>query len=351
MIHFECDYAEGAHPRILERLIQTNNEQTPGYGEDEHCVRAADYIRDCCGARFADVHFLSGGTQVNLTAIGAILRPHQGVISAESGHILGHETGAIEATGHKALSLTSADGKITGAQVDALCREHFDDDGREHSVQPGMVYISHPTERGTLYTKQELEELSRICRKWSLPLYMDGARLSYGLAAAEAADAGLALRDIAALCDLFYIGGTKTGAMFGEALVIIDEAIKKDFRYHIKQRGALLAKGRMLGIQFEVLFEDGLYLEIARHAVSMADLIREAFAQKGFRFLYDSPANQLFPVLPEDAIKKLSENYVFFVWADAGEKDGHKEAAIRLCTSWATKEENVRQLLYDIAQL
>lgn len=345
MIHFECDYTEGAHPRILERLMQTNEEQTAGYGEDAHCGQAAAYIRKCCGDDQAAVHFFAGGTQANLTVISALLRPYQGVIASEEGHIGEHETGAIEATGHKVLSLGSFDGKITAGQVGALCREHHEDANHEHRVQPGMVYISHPTECGTLYTKAELEDMRRVCTEWGLPLYLDGARLGYGLAAG-----GLTLQDIAALCDAFYIGGTKVGALYGEALVITNERYKKDFRYHIKQRGAMLAKGRMLGIQFEVLFEDGLYFEISRHAVAMADRIRDACRRKGYEFLYDTDANQVFPILPEQAIRELREKYVFFLWAKTGEKGGAPHAAVRLCTSWATKEEHVRQFTEDIAK-
>ncbi|MDR0469393.1 MAG: low specificity L-threonine aldolase [Peptococcaceae bacterium] len=356
MIHFECDYAEGAHPRILERLSQTNDEQTLGYGEDEHCAKAAGYIRKYCGREDADVHFLVGGTQANLTVIGALLRSHQGVLSAGSGHVVGHETGAIEATGHKVLTLTSLDGKITGDQVDRFCQSHHDDINHEHIVQPGMAYISHPSENGTIYTKPELAALRKACDKWGIPLYMDGARMGYGLAASKnmasgetgkPADECLALQDIASLCDLFYIGGTKVGAMFGEALVIVNEDLKKDFRYQIKQRGAMLAKGRMLGIQFEALFEDGLYFRISEHAVAMADRIREACRRKGFNFLHESPANQVFPILPLDAIRILNEKYVFF----ERERTGEKEAAVRLCTSWATKEEHIRQLTEDIMKL
>lgn len=365
MIRFECDYGEGAHPRILERLSMTNDEQTPGYGEDAHCGRAAELIRRSCAAENADVHFLVGGTQTNLTVIGALLRSHQGVITAASGHIEEHETGAIEAVGHKVLTLDSADGKITGDQVDALCRSHHSDPNHEHRVQPGMVYISHPSENGTIYTKTELEALRGACDKWDIPLYMDGARMGYGLAAAKNQSAGggreaaaghgpgegPALPDIAALCDLFYIGGTKVGALFGEALAITNEKYKKDFRYHIKQRGAMLAKGRILGIQFETLFEDGLYMEISGHAVRMADLIRDAFIKKGYEFLYDSPTNQVFPILTEEEIRILNEKYAFFEWEAAGERNGKRAAAVRLCTSWATREEHVGQLTEDIRRL
>ena len=251
MIRFESDYTEGAHPKILERLIQTNDEQTPGYGEDVHCERAAVYIRNCCGREDAAVHFLMGGTQANLTVISALLRPHQGVIASEWGHIGEHETGAIESTGHKVLPQSNSDGKVTAAQIEAVCKAHKDDPDHEHIVQPGMVYISHPTENGTIYTKSELEDISASCREWGIPLFMDGARIGYGIAASArwaATGDALALPDIAALCDVFYIGGTKVGAMFGEAVVITTERYKKDFRYLMKQRGAMLAKGRILGI-------------------------------------------------------------------------------------------------------
>jgi len=348
MIHFECDYTEGAHPRILARLLETNEEQTSGYGEDAHCAAAVAFIRKRCADPDVDVHFISGGTQTNLTAIASILRPHQGVISSVVGHVEEHETGAIEATGHKVLTLPSDDGKISADQVDGLCESHFGRSGPEHMVQPGMVYISHPTENGTLYTKPELTALRQKCDKWRIPLYMDGARLGYGLAAARNEAQGLTLPDIAALCDLFYIGGTKVGAMFGEALVIVNEKYKKDFRYHIKQRGAMLAKGRMLGIQFETLFEDGLYDAISAHAVAMADLIREACADKGYTLLYDALANQVFPVFPVSVIQQLTQKYIFFTWAKAADKDGQPQAAVRLCTSWATKEEHARQLAEDI---
>jgi len=352
LIHFECDYADGVHPRILERLTQTNEEQAPGYGADIHCERAAGYIRKCCGKEDAAVHFLVGGTQANLTVIGALLKPYQGVISSEWGHIEEHETGAIEATGHKVMILPSADGKINAAQVEGLCQDHAHDENHEHRVQPGMVYISHPTENGTLYTKRELEEIAGACRKWGIPLYMDGARLGYGLAVTAAAGARRedwpSLPDIADLCDLFYIGGTKVGAMFGEALVITNKAYQEDFRYHIKQRGALLAKGRMLGIQFEVLFEDGLYLQAASHAVAMADLIRQACVQRGYPFLYETSANQIFPIFPERVIRELQRKYVILIRTGTGEVKGEPCAAVRICTSWATSEANARQLAADI---
>ena len=250
MIRFNCDYLEGAHPRIIEKLVETNLVQTPGYGEDEFCERARKVIREKCGVPDAYVQFLVGGTQTNLTVIASTLRPYQGVLSANTGHINAHETGAIEATGHKVLALPSEDGKITAAQVQEAYDAHWADGSHEHIVQPGMVYISHPTENGTLYTKEELKALYDTCQKLGLPLFLDGARLGYGLMS-EGSD--LTWKDVAAYTDVFYIGGTKVGALFGEAVVITNPALKKDFRYMIKQRGGMLAKGRLLGIQFLTL--------------------------------------------------------------------------------------------------
>ncbi len=344
MIRFENDYAEGAHPRILKRMMETNEEQTPGYGMDEYCERARIHIKKACHAEHADVHFLVGGTQTNTTIIASILRPHQGAVSATTGHIAVHETGAIEATGHKVLTLPSDDGKIYAEQVKELFDAHWNDVTHEHMVQPGLVYISHPTENGTTYTKSELEALRKVCRECGLPLVMDGARLGYGLVGKEN---DLSLADIAKLCDVFYIGGTKIGALFGEAVVIINDGLKKDFRYFIKQRGGLLAKGRLLGIQFETLFEDGLYEEISSHAVEMAMSIREAFLEKGFSLRYDSKTNQQFPILPNDVLGKLGEKYSFSFW----EKFDDSHSVVRFCTSWATKKENVEMLVADIRDL
>lgn len=344
MIRFESDYTEGAHERLMKRLVETNEEQTPGYGTDDHCKKAAAYISKACQAENPDIHFLVGGTQTNTIIIASILRPHQGVVAATTGHIAVHESGAIEAIGHKVLTVPSDDGKIRAEQVKELYDAHWQDVTHEHMVQPGVVYISHPTENGTTYTKAELAALSEVCRGCGLPLFMDGARLGYGLAAS---DCDLSLADIAGLCDVFYIGGTKVGALMGEAVVIINDALKKDFRYIIKQKGGMLAKGRILGVQFETLFEDGLYYEISRHAVAMAMKIRAAFAEKGFSFRYDSTTNQQFPILPDDVLAKLSEKYSFSFW----EKVDTKHSAVRFCTSWATKRENVAMLIKDIKAL
>lgn len=343
-IRFECDYAEGAHPKILELLTKTNLEQTPGYGMDIYCDKARALIREACKAPGADVHFLVGGTQANTTVIASILRPHQGVVSAVSGHINCHETGAIESTGHKVIALPSADGKLTAQQVEECVQAHWSDENHEHVVQPGMVYISNPTENGTLYSKAELSAISEVCKKAGLPLFLDGARLGYGLAAVGN---DLELSDYAQLCDVFYIGGTKVGALFGEAVVITAEQLKKDFRYFIKQRGGMLAKGRLLGLQFLSLFEDGLYMEVSHHAIKLAMKIKDAFTKNGYPFLFDSFTNQQFPILPDSQLAELQKKYAVSFWEKADE--GH--TAVRFCTSWATNEADVDQLIRDLEAL
>lgn len=344
MIRFNCDYLEGAHPKILERLAETNLVQTPGYGEDEYCERARALIREKCQAPEAYVQFLVGGTQTNTTVIASILRPYQGVLSAVTGHINVHETGAIEATGHKVLPLPSEDGKITAAQVQEAYDAHWADGSHEHIVQPGMVYISHPTENGTLYTKEELKTLYETCSRLGLPLFLDGARLGYGLMS-EKSD--LSFPEIAAYTDVFYIGGTKVGALFGEAVVITNPALMKDFRYMIKQHGGMLAKGRLLGIQFLTLLEDGLYEEIAGKAVKQAMRLKEAFLEKGYPLFYDSYTNQQFPILPKEHLEQLKEKYSFELWKDLDEE----YSAVRFCTSWATKEEQIDALIADLDEL
>lgn len=344
MIIFECDYTEGAHPEILKKMEERNFVQTPGYGVDVYCESAREKIKKACGNETADVHFLVGGTQANFTVISSVLRPFQGVIAAESGHINVHETGAVEGTGHKVLTLPSEDGKITAKQVRQMYEEHWDDVTHEHMVQPGMVYISHPTENGTLYSREELEELYDICRERNLPLFLDGARLGYGIVS-EAST--LSLKDIASLTDVFYIGGTKVGALFGEAVVIMNPALKKDFRYMIKHNGGMLAKGRLLGIQFDTLFTDDLYYKVAEHADSLAMRLKKAFVEKGYPLRYDSYTNQQFPILPNEHMESLAEKYSFSFWEAVDE--GH--TAVRFCTSWATKEEAVEQLIEDIKNL
>lgn len=341
MIRFNCDYSEGAHPRILEKLAQTNLEQAPGYGQDTYCRQAADLIKSLCQTPQAEVHFLAGGTQTNLTVIAACLRPYQTVISADSGHINVHETGAIEATGHRILTVPEQNGKLTAEQIARCCKEHWLDDNPEFAPQPKLVYISFPTEYGTLYSKEELSAIRRVCDENNLFLFADGARLGYGL---EAPGNDVTLADLAACCDVFYIGGTKIGALLGEAVVIVNPKLQKDFRYFMKQKGAMLAKGRILGIQFLALFEDGLYFKLSKHADEMAQIIRQVCAECGFEFLYDSPTNQQFPIMPDDLIKQLEELYVF----SHTKRLDHRRSAIRICTSWATRREDVEQLVADI---
>lgn len=341
MIYFNCDYNEGAHERVMNVLSRTNMEQAVGYGEDEYCEKAREVIRDLCKDDSLMVQFLVGGTQANLTVISAALRPHQGVLAAVTGHINVHETGAIEASGHKVLALPSEDGKITAAQVERAYQDHVSDDSFEHTVQPKMVYISNPTELGTIYSRRELEELSAVCRRNGLYLFMDGARLGYGL---TAKGNDLDLESIARLCDAFYIGGTKVGALFGEAVVIRAPHIKEDFRYLIKQKGGMLAKGRLLGIQFLALLEDGLYFEISRHANEMAKEIRRALTEAGYPYLVENPTNQIFVILPDEKLEALQKEYGFCYQ----QRMDQTHSAVRICTSWATEKENVRKLVEDI---
>lgn len=343
-ILFQCDYNEGAHPKILERLMITNMEQTPGYGEDIYCARAAEKIRTACGDGSLAVHFLVGGTQANLTVIDAALRTHQGVLCAVTGHINVHETGAVEACGHKVLGLPSKDGKITAEQIRQACQAHRDNDSFEHMVQPGMVYISNPTELGTLYSAQELQAIYKVCQEFGIYLFLDGARLGYGLAAP---DNDLTLPLIAQSTDVFYIGGTKVGALFGEAVVISNESLKKDFRYIIKQKGGMLAKGRLLGLQFDELFTDDLYFTISERAIQLAERIRAAIDQKGWPYLVENRTNQIFPIVPDEALEELGKRFGYSY--DSRVDESH--SAVRFCTSWATKEENVEALVKAIREL
>ena len=344
MIYFHNDYSEGCHEKVLQRLIETNMEQTTGYGEDAYCAAAADKIRACCGRDDVDVHFLVGGTQANLTVIDAALRPHQGALCAVSGHINVHETGAVEATGHKVLPLPSDDAKITAEQVEEVVLAHRNDGSFEHMAQPKLVYISNPSELGTLYSLEELEALSETCRKLGLYLFLDGARMGYGL---MAKDYDVTLADIARLCDVFYIGGTKVGALFGEAVVISNPALKEDFRYIMKQHGGMLAKGRLLGVQFDALFTDNLYFDISGHAIKMANRIRECFDSLGVRYLVPGSTNQIFPVLSDDLLGKLAKNFMFTEM----ERVDENHRCVRFCTSWATKEENVDALCSELRRL
>ena len=343
MIYFNNDYSEGCHPEILKALAQTNFEQTIGYGMDGHCAAAAAKIRALCQDNTLAVHFLVGGTQANLTVIAAALRPHQGAIGADTAHINCHETGSIEATGHKVLAIPGKDGKITAQQIKDLVLAHRGDDSFEHTVQPKLVYLSNPTELGTLYTLTELEDISAVCRELGLYLFVDGARLGYGL---TAKGNDVTLPDLARLCDVFYIGGTKVGALFGEAVVISNNALKEDFRYLIKRHGGMLAKGRLLGIQFEVLMEGGLYTTIAAQAIALADQIRDCLQSLHVPMLVENTTNQIFPILPDEVLAKLAEKYVFCEQCRVD--DTHR--AIRICTSWATTQENVDALCRDLKQ-
>ena len=344
MIYFNNDYSEGCHPAVLDKLIETNLVQTSGYGMDEYCAEAVQKVRNLCGNQNLAVHFLVGGTQTNLTVISAALRPHQGVIGANSAHVQVHETGAIEATGHKVLSLPSDDGKITAKQVETAVTAHFADEAAEHTVQPKMVYISNPTELGTIYSLQELEELSAVCRRMGLYLFLDGARLGYGL---TAKDNDITMEDLARLCDVFYIGGTKVGALFGEAVVISNPTLAQDFRYLIKQHGGMLAKGRMLGIQFGVLLDNNLYFNIAKNANVLADQLRDTLAQLGYPLLVPGTTNQVFPILPNVLLDELKKEFSF----SEQERIDEAHRAVRFCTSWATTQENVDALCASLRNL
>lgn len=338
---FYSDYLEGAHPEILKALTLTNMEQTPGYGEDEHCRKAATLIRQACALPDADVHFLVGGTQTNATVIASILRPHQGVLCAETGHIGVHETGAIEHSGHKVLPLPAVDGKIGAQQIIDAVDAHWADECHEHTVQPGMVYISFPTELGTIYSKAELEAISAACASKHIPLFIDGARLGYGLTS-PACD--ITLPELAALADVFYIGGTKQGALFGEAVVIRNEALKPDFRYFIKQNGGMLAKGRLLGVQFKTLFTNGLYFDIAYRANEQAARIRSCASQHGVKLFGSSPTNQVFLVVEDAKLPAFGAVVGYEFW----QRYSPTESVIRICTSWATPGSAVDTLIEAI---
>ena len=338
MIYFDSDYMAGAHPEVMERLMKTNGEHTTGYGTDAYTDRAKNLIRKACGTPDARVFFLVGGTQTNATVIDGVLDRHEGVLAAESGHINVHESGAIEATGHKVLTLPSHEGKVKAEEVRDYIRNFYSDETYEHMVAPGMLYISFPTEYGTVYSLRELEDISDTCHSAGIPLFIDGARLGFGLAA-EGND--ITLADIARLSDVFYIGGTKVGALFGEAVVITNPGILKHFVPLVKQHGALLAKGRLLGVQFESLFEDGLYFRISEKAVRMGRRIKDAFSAAGYPAVVDSPTNQQFFRLPNEIIDKLKENVSFELWGPRGEQ----ESVIRFVTGWATTDEDIDRLI------
>lgn len=338
MLFFENDYSEGAHEAILRRLTETNEEKLSGYGTDSYSISAKEKIRRACECPGAEVCFLCGGTQTNQIVIDAMLQDYEGVVAASTGHINVHEAGAVEYTGHKVLDVPGRDGKISAADLRRYLENFFKDANHEHMVFPGMVYISHPTEMGTLYTKEELREISSLCREYQIPLYLDGARLGYGLACPET---DVTLPDIAEFCDVFYIGGTKVGALCGEAVVFTGGCAPRHLVTVIKQHGALLAKGRLLGVQFDTLFSDRLYLEIGKSAVACARRLREALRQKGYRFYCESPTNQLFVILDDDKMKKLSEEVRFSFW----EKYDDTHTVVRFATSWATTPEDVEGLI------
>lgn len=340
MYHFDTDYMEGAHPMVMKRLSETNLVQTPGYGTDSYCNEARQLIRRACGDNSLDVYFLVGGTQTNATVIDALLSHHEGVVAAESGHINVHESGAIEASGHKVLTLPSHNGKVDAQELEQFINDFYADETYEHMVAPGMLYISYPSEYGTIYTKAELQQLHSICQKAHIPMFIDGARLGYGLSS-DAAD--ITLPELAALCEVFYIGGTKVGALFGEC-VVAHQGLLHHFTSLVKQHGALLAKGRLLGLQFGALFTDNLYFRIARHAVELAMQMKEGFVAKGYTPFIDSPTNQQFFTLPNDVMDRLAQRHTFEVWGCRGET----HTTVRFVTSWATKQEDVEALIADL---
>lgn len=337
MRFFHNDYNEICHPAILKRMQDWSGLQMAGYGMDDCCAAAAGQICRLCDSDDLSVHFLVGGTQTNRIVIAAALRPHQAAVGAVSAHIQVHETGAVESTGHKILTLQSPDGKITAKHIVDLAQAHLDDENREHTVQPKLVYLSNPTELGTIYTLQELEEISGVCKQYGLYLFVDGARLGYGL---TAAGNDVTLAHLARLTDVFYIGGTKIGAMFGEAVVISNPDLAKDFRYIVKQHGAMLAKGWLLGLQFQTLLENGLYWEISSHANRMADKLRNTIRSCGYNMLIEGVTNQIFPILPDSVLEELGKRFTY----SEQERVDSQHRAVRFCTSWATKEEDVDAL-------
>lgn len=336
MIHFDCDYMAGAHPEVLNAIVQNNGVQTSGYGEDDFCRSAKDRIREACVCPDAAVHFLVGGTQTNATVLDSLLNKTEGVIAADTAHINVHEAGAIELTGHKVIALPSHDGKLSANEVKDYLHDFYADDTWTHMVAPGAVYISFPTEFGTIYSIDELTEMSNVCHEYNVPLYIDGARLGFGLAASK----DVTLADIARLADVFYIGGTKMGALFGEAVVCTNPNLLKRFFTLMKAHGSVLAKGRLLGMQFGAMFTNNLYLRIGQHGVDLAQKLRKAFENKGYKTFIDSPTNQQFFILPNSVIDKLLPEASFEYWGPRGET----ESKVRFVTSWETKEEDIKIL-------
>lgn len=337
MISFESDYICGAHPKVLERLVETNMVPVSGYGNDPYCAMAEEKIIKACESPSAKVHFITGGTQTNQLVISTMLANYEGVVAAKTGHVSTHEAGAIEYTGHKVLEVEAVDGKIKAETLSACLKGFWEDGNHEHMVAPGMVYISFPTEYGTLYSKSELTEIYSICRQYEIPLFIDGARLGYGLASNSC---DLTLPELAKLCDVFYIGGTKVGALCGEAIVFTHNNVPKGFITQTKQHGALLAKGRLLGIQFDALFTDNLYLEISRHAIRMAEKLKALFLEKGYRLYLDSPTNQQFVILENEKMEELKTYVAFSFW----EAYDENHTVVRFATSWSTKEEEIQML-------
>lgn len=337
---FKNDYSEGAHPNILKAMMQTNFQQQDGYGEDDYSQEAINILRNKLQNTNADIHFVSGGTQANLIVISAILKPYESAIAANTGHINVHETGAIEATGHKVNVVDSKDGKLTPKDIKSILDQHTD----EHMVKPRLVYISNSTEIGTIYNKKELEALYSFCKSHHLLLFLDGARLGSALCSQRN---DLNLAELSKLVDAFYIGGTKNGALLGEAIIINNDELKTNFRFHLKQRGALLAKGRLLGLQFAELFRENLFFDLAKHANAMASKLSQNIEKLGYSFFTEPTSNQIFPILPNGIIEKLNEKYLFYTWGKIDEE----LSAVRLVTSWATKEEAVNNFIKDLEAL
>ena len=337
MVYFQSDYIMGAHPEILRRLGETNFEALAGYGFDKYCDSAKEKIKAACGCPDGDVWLIAGGTQTNAIVISSMLARYEGVISTVTGHIGFHEAGSIEYTGHKVFLLPHHNGKLDADELDGFIRDFYTDDNHNHMVFPGMVYVSHPTEYGTLYTKDELTRISDICRKNNIPLFLDGARLGYGL---MSRDTDLSLPEIASLCDVFYIGGTKVGALCGEAVVFTKNNTPKHFMTSIKQHGGLLAKGRLLGVQFDTLFTDGLYFEISKNAIDKAEALKNLLIERGYRFHLDSPTNQQFIIVENAKLEELKKNVAVGFW----EKYDDSHTVVRLATSWATTDSDIEEL-------
>lgn len=343
MLSFESDYIQGAHEKVLERLVETNREPLSGYGNDKYCESAKEKIRRACDCKEAEIFFLTGGTQTNQIVISSMLKSYEGVVAAETGHVNVHEAGAIEHSGHKVLAIAGHKGKIKAEELAAYLKAYWEDASQEHMVFPGMVYLSHPTEYGTLYTEAELAAIAGVCGEYNIPLYLDGARLGYGLMSRET---DVTLAKIAHYCDVFYIGGTKVGALCGEAVVFPKKNMPPHFLTLVKQKGALLAKGRLLGVQFDTLFTDDLYFRISAHAIEMAEKLKQIFLEKGKRFFLDSPTNQQFLILADEEIACLKEQVKFDIWERYDE--GHM--VVRFATSWATEIADVEKLREMIAE-